>query len=772
MLSKTYNLTSSDYKLLLQNAELDIFRKSKDVLIQIFSGEESQQLKEKVSYIADTFPLAKVITSTTDGEINQDMVTTKNTVMSISKFQSTSLKLAYVKDTNSYFSGMKIAKKLVSDKTKLLICFADGLLCNGEEFLKGIASVAPNVIIAGGLSADNSKFENCHVGIGAKLYSSGVVGVALDSEILQVSNYFNFGWEAVGLKYTITKADGNRVYRIGNLSAVDFYKKYLGENIAKELPATGIEFPLIIEKDGFKKARAITHKYQDGSLGFAGNVEEGSSVYLGVANYENILFEDIKGLGKNRVESFFIYSCMARRRFLPDLISKEIKLFSDLAPTAGFFTYGEFYTGKRMELLNQTLTAVSLSELEKGDSFAPHPVKGTKSKVSKSKTFQALMNIINVTAKELHEQTIKQEKMNKELEAKTNTLNLIQQMSNLGSWEFDIQSGRLLLSNDGYRRFSLDPRDPAPTLDEFIDMVIPEYRKKFEEFVDSLFDGEIHSITFKVKTKSGKILTLVDSGKMVFDEDKPFKVIGTSLDITEIKAKDDLLIQQAKLAQMGEMLNMIAHQWRQPLHVLSTTAIELDLKSQMGILKKEDIKKIASSIEYMTQNMSQTIDDFINFTKPKSSKEAVKFKTLVDEILKIIGVQLQNHDIEIELDIEEDLTLHTYKKELEHVIINILSNAREAFDAQDIIKKITLSIWKKDGVCEIKIKDNAGGIDEEVIERIFEPYFTTKETDKGTGLGLYMSKKIVEEHLCGAIGVKNINGGAEFNITLKECSYE
>ena len=769
MISRIYNLNRINYNELVQGPELESMKQDEKVLIQVFCGEDGGKLKETVLSLKGDFPYAKIISTTTDGEINQEDVTTNTTILSFTQFEKTTLNLAYMKEKNSYFSGMKLAKKLVNKKTKLLICFADGLSCNGEEFLQGIASVSKDVIVAGGLAGDNSRFRSCYVGIGAEVYSNGVVGVALDSDILQVKNFFNFGWEAIGLRHSITKADGNRVYMIGDLSAVDFYKKYLGDEIAQELPSTGIEFPLILDEQGFKKARAVTHRYKDGSLGFAGNVREGEGVYLGIANYENMLIEDIAGLGSSVAESFFIYSCMARRRFLPDMISKEIKLFSDLAPTAGFFTYGEFYTGEEMELLNQTLTAVSLSEIQDETKRLAYHSPDTKLKISKSKTFQALMNIINVTAKELHEQTLQQQKINQELEAKTNTLNLIQQLSNLSSWEFDMQSNRLLLSSNGYKRFSIDPRDPAPTLDEFVEMILPEYREKFKEFTKALLDGDIHSITFKVKVSNGKVLTLIESAKMIFDGDVPVKAIGTSLDITEVKAKDDLLIQQSKLAQMGEMVNMIAHQWRQPLHAISTTAIELDMKSKMDMLSKEDVARLTALIEYMTQNMSQTIDDFISFTKPTHYKEKINFRALVDEVLKIIGVQLKNHDIEIELDIGDDIYLKTYKKELEHVIINLLSNAREAFGDEAVMKKIILRVRKEADICVVDVKDNAGGIENEVLERIFEPYFTTKASSKGTGLGLYMSKKIVEEHLGGTIGVKNVDGGAEFTLKIKVC---
>ena len=231
--------------------------------------------------------------------------------------------------------------------------------------------------------------------------------------------------------------------------------------------------------------------------------------------------------------------------------------------------------------------------------------------------------------------------------------------------------------------------------------------------------------------------------------------MSTILDLSKIKEKDALISQQSKLAQMGEMVNMIAHQWRQPLNAISAAAIKLNMQDEMGLITSEEIKKTTIFIEDMAQDMSHTINDFMNFTKPTDEKTVIKFQDIIDDIMRLMSAQLKNHNIEFITDIQENLSFVTYKKDLEHVLINLFSNARDAFEEGNLeAKQIEVKAYMKDERCIIKVSDNAGGIKSDVIERIFEPYFTTKEQGKGTGLGLFMSKKMVKEILGGTICVK------------------
>jgi hypothetical protein len=348
--------------------DFDTFKTEKNILVQIFCGHDKKMLQNSARAIKKHLPQAVCIGTTTDGEIAHSRIHTNQTIVTISPFEKTSICSASAQSVNDYENGIKIAKTLITDNTKLLILFSDGTTCNGEALLKGIESVNPNVIIAGGMAGDNGQFMQTYILEGENILSQGVVGVSLNSEVLQVQNNFNFNWSPIGIKHTINKVSENRVYQIDDLSAVDFYAKYLGEEVADALPATGIEFPLLIERNNVNIARAVIAKHSDNSLSFAGNLSQGDQVRLGFGNAELIMNESIntfKHIYEHEIESFFIYSCMARRRYMPGFVEMEIKPFAKTATTCGFFTYGEFFHQKGQNLLlNQTLTVVALSEKE------------------------------------------------------------------------------------------------------------------------------------------------------------------------------------------------------------------------------------------------------------------------------------------------------------------------------------------------------------------------------------------------------------------------
>ena len=764
----TYNIT--DYTLfdIIDDNDIKEINNAKSILIQVFSGEDEKKVTNILHDVKTAFPAAKIITSSTDGEINQDEITTCNTVVSISTFLETTINVAHAQEDTSFQTGVALANKLIEKNTKLIIAFGDGLTCNGEEFLNGIYSVNPEITVAGGLSADNAKFVQCFIGMDEKIYNRGAVAVALNSETLLVNNYYHFGWREIGLKHKITKAIKNRLYMIDDITAVEFYAKYLGKEIAKDLPATGIEFPLIINRGTFKKARAVTVKHEDGSLSFAGNIPQGEYVHIGIARIGTLLSTNIHKIQQMHAESFFIYSCMARRRFIPKFIYKEITPFANLASTCGFFTYGEFFTDKKHELLNQTITAVSLCEIQNKKPVQQNNLIAQSEEKKQDATYKVLTNIIDVKSKELEKQTLILEQISQELDAKNTTLETIQEMSNLGSWELDLKTMKISWSKMSYIIYNKDPQEGPPSYSEFINMVLPEDRKRLIKAQKNLEDGKIHSLEIKVRRNDGKILTILESAKLVYENKKPVKIIGMSLDLTKIKMQDSILMQQSKHAQMGEMVSMIAHQWRQPLNAISASAIKLTMLSEMQRLTHDDVQTIAKFIEDMTQKMSQTINDFINFTNPTNTKELINFHDMLKEIYTLIGTQLANHNISTDITIQPNITLYGYKKELEHVLLNIITNAKDALEVLDNPQKnIKIAIYTKNTLCIIKISDNAGGIKKEHLERVFCPYFTTKDANKGTGLGLYMSRKIVREHFNGDIYVRNKSGGAEFTIILE-----
>ena len=241
--------------------------------------------------------------------------------------------------------------------------------------------------------------------------------------------------------------------------------------------------------------------------------------------------------------------------------------------------------------------------------------------------------------------------------------------------------------------------------------------------------------------------------------------------VNELRQKDALIINQSKLVALGEMLNMIAHQWRQPLNALSAFAIRLELKTDIKGVDKKEVLEFTKFVQEETQKLSTIIDDFMKLSKSDDKEEEFYLKEVVDEIVKLVKVQLQTHNIDIKIHVYEYFKLKSYKKVIEHILLNLVSNARDALDEVDIPnKEIRIYTVQDDEFIKIIVYDNAGTISEEIADRIFEPYFTTKEEGKGTGLGLYMSKKLAQEKLRGELYFENKENGVEFILKIRRDS--
>ena len=238
-------------------------------------------------------------------------------------------------------------------------------------------------------------------------------------------------------------------------------------------------------------------------------------------------------------------------------------------------------------------------------------------------------------------------------------------------------------------------------------------------------------------------------------------------EIDNRKKQEQLLIHQSKLAEMGEMISMIAHQWRQPLSALGTIVQNIHLRYTLGKLDKEyiDNQKLLSNA--LTQKMSKTIDDFRNFFKPNKKKQVFSIKDAINQTIFLIDDSFKSNDIKIKCEILNDLSIYGYESELSQVLLNILTNAKDAFIENNTeYPIIEIKTKKVQTHIKIIISDNAGGISKSIINKIFDPYFTTKTSCNGTGLGLYMNKIIVEENMQGQISVKNLKSGVQFTIFI------
>ena len=238
--------------------------------------------------------------------------------------------------------------------------------------------------------------------------------------------------------------------------------------------------------------------------------------------------------------------------------------------------------------------------------------------------------------------------------------------------------------------------------------------------------------------------------------------------VKKIRENEKLLISQSKQAVMGEMIEMIAHQWRQPITSIGMISNNILFDIVLDELDKDSLKDELDKINKQVMFLSNTIDDFRDFFKESKEKQEVSVADIIHGTMSIIDKQLEKHSIEVNIQNSvEDLSFFTFKNELIQVLLNILGNAKDAFEEKKIeYRKVTILCEKQDSSLIFCIEDNAGGVSDTIIDKIFEPYFSTKKKKNGTGLGLYMSMIIVTEHLNGKILVENKNNGATFKVSI------
>lgn len=235
-------------------------------------------------------------------------------------------------------------------------------------------------------------------------------------------------------------------------------------------------------------------------------------------------------------------------------------------------------------------------------------------------------------------------------------------------------------------------------------------------------------------------------------------------EIEKTKEKEQILMHQSKLAALGEMLGNIAHQWRHPLTRLSLLIQNIEMAYKMNKLDDERFEKFKNNALSQIEYMSQTIDDFTNFFKKDTKKETFCPKEIIDKALQLMEARIKQNKLEIIYDVKNTTPIEGYKSEFSQVILNIINNAIDILKERNIENK---KIWIRINGKTIEIEDNAGGIPDEIKDKIFEPYFTTKFQSQGTGIGLYMSRVIITQHFNGELYAYNSSNGAVFVIKFK-----
>ncbi len=382
-----------------------------------------------------------------------------------------------------------------------------------------------------------------------------------------------------------------------------------------------------------------------------------------------------------------------------------------------------------------------------------------------------LANMIKLLQKEIAER----ERTERQLSQSSEELSDLYDNAPCGYHSLD-REGMFARINDTELRWLGYARDEVIGKMKFTDLLTPAGRQTFEETFPLLKkNGQVTDIEQELVRKDGSILPVLLSATAIRDDEGCYLMSrSTMFDISERKElerknrqKDRIMMQQSRQAAMGEMIGNIAHQWRQPLNVLGLTIQRVQLFHDMGKFDKEFLAESTAEAMRVINHMSQTIDDFRNFFSPNKEKESFAVNEALGKTLSLVDMNLDDRQIRIDVDALDTPIIHGYRNEYSQVLINILMNSKDAFLERRIADpRVLIRIFREEGRSVVTMADNAGGIAEDIIGKIFDPYFTTKGPQKGTGVGLFMSKTIIEKNMNGRLTVRNTVDGAEFRVEV------
>lgn len=421
--------------------KININEKDK-VLAQVFTGViEKKFIENIIDELKLLLPQVEIMGATTSGEIYEGNVFSKTTVLCFSVYEKTEIKTKLFSNyTDDNELQDSIMEGMIRKDTKLLIVFSEGLMTTSEKVIKNLHSKKPDIVICGGKAADNGYLKETFVFTKDGIAERGMAVAALSGHDLKITTEYSFCWSTIGKVMTVTNAMGNRIFSINNTPVREIYRRYLGEDVAKELPMSATEFPLILKRENIDVARVPYECYDDGSMSFLGNINIGDKVQFGYGNVSMITEKSINilnGLKSKSIEGIFIYSCAVRRVFMQNSINIETLHLNKIAPTFGLFTYGEFFTTRNSaELMNVTMTVVGISEGEqnnKKDEISLARIENSMKNIFYGKelgVIKAFTNLTNQVTKELQDAYEFQEYQRKKMEQARNITNSIMEITN------------------------------------------------------------------------------------------------------------------------------------------------------------------------------------------------------------------------------------------------------------------------------------------------------------------------------------------------------
>ena len=365
---------------------------------------------------------------------------------------------------------------------------------------------------------------------------------------------------------------------------------------------------------------------------------------------------------------------------------------------------------------------------------------------------------------------------NNELVKNKKKLDEVFEASGEGMWDWNIQTNHVDHNHTWYDILGLNSKRDFNT--DISTLIHPEDKENVLRKIENTLNdnSKNYQSEHRLFKNNGEIVWVMDKGSIVEWDGKgnPLRMAGSFSDITErknaqskIEEQHKKLINSEKMASIGEMIGNIAHQWRQPLSVISTASTGIIIQKEHGLLKEDKLIEACNAINDNAQYLSKTIDDFRNFIKGDSQSIKFDLKNDTTSFLKIIDSSIKNNHLDVILNLTENINIQGYPNELIQCFINIFNNAKDALveNNKEGDRFIFISQETINTNVIIKFRDNAGGIPNDIIHKVFEPYFTTKHQSQGTGLGLHMTYNFIIDSMDGSINVNNV----EFEYNGKDC---
>ncbi len=401
-----------------------------------------------------------------------------------------------------------------------------------------------------------------------------------------------------------------------------------------------------------------------------------------------------------------------------------------------------------------------------------HQIKNNQFNIlyEKQPSANSFSNELNILEQDIYQMGYALEKsysqLTEQLEDEVKKLNKAQTIAKLGSYEYFVKENSLSCSNKLLTILNLEQTPMPHTLQTLLETITNEEDKKLVQTnIASIINGEktITSFIFHTHIKGVELIlsSTLEVGR--YDKDNKLSTInGTIQDITEQenlrienKKNSEMLAQQSKMVAMGEMLENIAHQWRQPLSVISTTISSIQVKKSLNLLDDKFLDNSLNQALISTQHLNDTVIDFRDFFKDSKQKHLFFIDESIEKTIFLLSSRFINKNIKIIKNIPK-IQLEGFNNELIQVFMNIFNNAIDQLKNQDTNKVVFIDAYTSNNNLTIEIKDNAGGIEPNILHDVFEAHFTTKDEYYGTGIGLYMSKKIIQESFKGNITVSNV----------------